>query len=80
MKTDGAAVFQYPDGSVLNLEESVNLRLRDAQAGKQLFLHEGALVADTQPQVPGREMTIETPNSKVTVRLIDPSSPLFEDM
>jgi hypothetical protein len=51
----------------LNLEESVILRLRDADGSKQLFLHEGALVADMQPQQAGSEMIIETPNSKVTV-------------
>ena len=67
VETDGAAVFHYPDGSVLTLEESVTLRLKETAAGKQLFLHEGALVADMQPQVAGSEMIIETPNSKVTV-------------
>lgn len=65
-KAGATAVFRYPDGSQLTLEDAAGVRL-ESGAAKKLFLEQGALVVDVVPQLPGVEMIIETANSKVTV-------------
>ena len=64
--SDTTVVLQYPDGSLLTLEEGSALRLERGR-GKKVFLEQGALLADMQPQKPGKEMIMDTPNATVTV-------------
>lgn len=63
---DAAVVLRYPDGSLLTLEEGSALRL-EVGKGKKVFLEHGSLFADMKPQPVGREMVMDTVNSKVTV-------------
>ncbi len=64
--TDADVVLQYPDGSLLTLEGGSALRLDEGE-GKEVFLEHGSLLADMKPQPVGKEMKMDTPNSRVTV-------------
>lgn len=67
--TEGFAVVKYPDSTELELSTGTVLRLLEpeARSGKRVFLQEGYVTADVNPQPEERPMVVLTPSAEIRV-------------